>query len=156
MCIRAATIPRCSGFTTDQIGGIMGRAADARGDVSDGRCRFHSWPVADTLACSRYVGPQRQPDVGPTAWECLQVTRCGHAPADTLDGCCDRRNSGLRISLRNYKVSNGKQNVTAGKRSPIFNNCQPALFCTIAGYFASLATSGASDGSAIAARGGLA
>jgi len=23
MCIRAATIPRCRGFTTDQIGGIM-------------------------------------------------------------------------------------------------------------------------------------
>jgi hypothetical protein len=60
MCIRAATIPRCSGFTTDQIGGIMGHAADARGDVSDGRCRFRFWPVADILACSRHVGPQRQ------------------------------------------------------------------------------------------------
>jgi hypothetical protein len=32
-------IPRYSGFTTDQIGGIMGHAADARGDVSDGRRR---------------------------------------------------------------------------------------------------------------------
>ena len=32
MCIPAATIPRCSGFTTDQIGGIMGRAGDAGGD----------------------------------------------------------------------------------------------------------------------------
>src|SRR5262245_42582417 len=41
--------------------------------------------------------------------------------------CCDLRNSGLRISLRNYKVSNGKQNVTAGKRSPILNSCQPAV-----------------------------
>jgi hypothetical protein len=32
ICIRAATIPRCSGFTTDQIGGIVGHAADASGD----------------------------------------------------------------------------------------------------------------------------
>jgi hypothetical protein len=38
----------------------MGHAADARGDISDGRYRFRLWPVADVVACSRHVGPQRQ------------------------------------------------------------------------------------------------
>jgi hypothetical protein len=52
------------------------------------------------------------------------LTRSGHAPADTLDGFGAIRNSGLRISLRNYKVPNGKLNVTVGKRSPILNSCQ--------------------------------
>ena len=32
MCIRAAAIPRCSGFTTGQIGGIMGNARSPRED----------------------------------------------------------------------------------------------------------------------------
>jgi hypothetical protein len=48
-------------------------------------------------------------------------------PADTLDGFSAIRNSGLRISLRNYKVPNGKLNVTVGKQSSILNSCQPVV-----------------------------
>jgi hypothetical protein len=77
MCIRAATIPRCSGFTTDQIGGIIGHVADARGDVSDGRCRFRFWPVADILACSRHIGPQRQTGRGSASRLAKDLTAAG-------------------------------------------------------------------------------
>ena len=77
MCIPAATIPRCSGFTTDQIGGIIGHAADARGDVSDGRCRFRFWPVADILARSRHVGPQRQTGRGSASRLAKDLTGAG-------------------------------------------------------------------------------
>jgi hypothetical protein len=50
--------------------------------------------------------------------------RSGHAPADTLDGFAAIRNSGLRIATPNYKVPNGKLNVTVGKRSSILNSYQ--------------------------------
>ena len=142
MCIRAATISRCSGFTTDQIGGIMGHAADARGDVSDGRCRFRSSPRSRHPGLQPLCRPQT--DVGPTAWECLQVIDPKRTRARRYSRwfCCDRRDSGPRISLRNYKAPNGKLNVTVSKRSPILRGGQGAVSGRLLDIFASLATSG--------------
>ena len=80
------------------------------------------------------------------------LTRSGHAPPDTLDGFAAIRNSGPRISLRNYKVPDGKLNVTVGKRSPILNSCQRVVF----GRLLDISRRAASDGSVIAARGSLA
>jgi hypothetical protein len=53
------------------------------------------------------------------------LTRSGHAPADTLDGFAAIRNARLRISLRNYKVPNGKLNVTVGTAAsrPFLEDC---------------------------------
>ena len=71
-------------------------------------------------------------------WRTLKMTRMslsGHAPAvNSRWFCCDRRNSGLSVSLRNHKVQNGKLNASVGKRSPILNSCLPAFLndcCTI-------------------------
>jgi hypothetical protein len=51
MCIRAATIPRCSGFTTDQSAGSWGTPG-MREEMSlmDAFDRF--WPAADILSSS--------------------------------------------------------------------------------------------------------
>ena len=55
----------------------------------------------------------------------LEPRQSGHAPADTLDGFAAIRNSRLRISLRNYKVPNGKLNVTVGTAAsrPFLEDC---------------------------------
>ena len=74
------------------------------------------------------------------------MTQSGHAPADTLDGFAAIRNSGLRIALRNYKVPNGKLNVTVGKRTPILNSCQPAVL----GRLLDISRGAGSDDSVIA------
>jgi len=77
MCIRAATIPRCSGFTTDQIGGIMGHAGDARGDVPDGRPSIGSGPQRTFCRVQKIkLTETRLSGVCPnfTATECLLLT----------------------------------------------------------------------------------
>jgi hypothetical protein len=57
--------------------------------------------------------------------------------------------------LELQKVPNGKQNVTVGKRSPIMNNCEPAILVRLLDNLVSLADE-KHHGSLIAARGGLA
>jgi hypothetical protein len=63
-------------------------------------------------------------------WRTLRMTRLslnGHARRYSRWFCCNRRNSGLSVSLRNHKVPNGKLKVTVGKRLPILNSRLPAL-----------------------------
>jgi hypothetical protein len=46
---------------------------------------------------------------------------------------------GLTVSLRNYKVPNGKRNVTVGKRSLTMKSCEPAVLAGLLDNFASFA-----------------
>ena len=66
------------------------------------------------------------------------------ASPDASDGRqysrCDLRSTGLRISLSEYKVPNGKQNVTFGKRSPISSRFEPAILFGLRDDFAILRT----------------
>jgi hypothetical protein len=133
--------PRSQGAATDQIGGIVGHAADARRDVSDGRGRFRSSPR------SRHAGlqPLCRPLTGRRA-DSLGMSTSDRSEADKRPPilsmvCCDRRDFGPRISLRNYKAPNGKLNVTVSKRSPILRGGQGAVSGRLLDIFASLATS---------------
>ena len=49
------------------------------------------------------------------------LTRGRHTAAKTLDGFVPIRNTGMKLTLRNYKIPNGKLNVTVDKRPPVLN-----------------------------------